>query len=521
MKAKNSTILIALCAIMMLASSVISGCGGGEEYKAKYSYVSVPGRIEIMASADEQSRWMDGYETHSERADYCFQTSVSDRLKDEFVDTAEQVLRALDMNGVRFIAGTSVGTAYVPDVNNAINTVQKEVDAVYFNIEDLSHHNIMIQLNAKRFGKEMPYGLLYAYSYLICKENGFAVPQSPADEQSRAVIEQNQGLSDLNVFVFLSAFTTEEQKAAAKWLAIKTADTFGAEKLGEIMSAGDVREAAYNFDLLTRQVCYDSGITTRLGLSSTDWLFFRTQKYLVARSLETGVRFFIEPDYRRLNDEMNTYMKDYADLAAYFAASVDSFEKINEFIGNEQFLPSDFYFSNDYEMAQAFGHFSIMRSYLDTAHEYTHMAMREKGRSDIFNTWTVEGIASYLGNMMSDYPTEFLLYALQRYIGSGDIMADRVYALIADGKAPDKTALWDIFGYAYECEYPGQDPHHGTWRVPDRKAPSFCNYLIENYGKDNFMKLCTQSFTYETDFYGKTLSQLREEWFLSLKQRYE
>lgn len=79
-----------------------------------------------------------------------------------------------------------------------------------------------------------------------------------------------------------------------------------------------------------------------------------------------------------------------------------------------------------------------MRSYLDTAHEYTHMAMREKGRSDIFNTWTVEGIASYLGNMMSDYPTEFLLYALQRYIGSGDIMADRVYALIADGKAPTK-----------------------------------------------------------------------------------
>lgn len=260
MKAKNSTILIALCAIMMLASSVISGCGGGEEYKAKYSYVSVPGRIEIMASADEQSRWMDGYETHSERADYCFQTSVSDRLKDEFVDTAEQVLRALDMNGVRFIAGTSVGTAYVPDVNNAINTVQKEVDAVYFNIEDLSHHNIMIQLNAKRFGKEMPYGLLYAYSYLICKENGFAVPQSPDEERARAVIEQNQGLSDLNVFVFLSAFTTEEQKAAAKWLAIKTADTFGAEKLGEIMSAGDVREAAYNFDLLTRQVCYDCHI---------------------------------------------------------------------------------------------------------------------------------------------------------------------------------------------------------------------------------------------------------------------
>lgn len=166
----------------------------------------------------------------------------------------------IDMNGVRFIAGTSVGIAYVPDVNNAINTVQKEVDAVYFNIDDLSHHNIMIQLNAKRFGKEMPYGLLYAYSYLICKENGFAVPQSPDEERARAVIEQNQGLSDLNVFVFLSAFTSEEQKAAAKWLAIKTADTFGAEKLGEIISAGDVREATYNFDLLTRQVCYDCHI---------------------------------------------------------------------------------------------------------------------------------------------------------------------------------------------------------------------------------------------------------------------
>ena len=37
-------------------------------------------------------------------------------------------------------------------------------------------------------------------------------------------------------------------------------DAFGAEKLGEIISAGDVREAAYNFDLLTRQVCYDCHI---------------------------------------------------------------------------------------------------------------------------------------------------------------------------------------------------------------------------------------------------------------------
>ena len=73
--AKNRTLLISLCAIMMLAASVLSGCDGGEEYNAKYSYVSVPGRIEIVASADEQSRWMDGYETHSERADYCFQTS--------------------------------------------------------------------------------------------------------------------------------------------------------------------------------------------------------------------------------------------------------------------------------------------------------------------------------------------------------------------------------------------------------------------------------------------------------------
>ena len=56
---------------------------------------------------------------------------------------------------------------------------------------------------------------------------------------------------------------------------------------------------------------------------------------------------------------------------------------------------------------------------------------------------------------------------------------------------------------------------------PFEKDPKHKICIGKTNGKDNFMKLCTQSFTYETDIYGKTLSQLREEWFLSLKQRYE
>ncbi len=81
--------------------------------------------------------------------------------------------------------------------------------------------------------------------------------------------------------------------------------------------------------------------------------------------------------------------------------------------------------------------------------------------------------------------------------------------------------FWDILVYVYECFNPKQDLCGVTWRLPERIATSFCNYLMETYGKQKFMQICTKSHSSAMSVYGKTLEQLRSDWFAAMQARFE
>ena len=161
-----------------------------------------------------------------------------------------------------------------------------------------------------------------------------------------------------------------------------------------------------------------------------------------------------------------------------------------------------------------------MYSFLEITHEYCHIAMWDKERIDL--NWTVEVIACYCDMMFSDYESEYILYSLTKYHSIGqDEHANKAYELLLKYQPTDKKELWDILAYVYECFNPNQDLGGITWRLPERISPSFCNYLMETYGKEKFMQLCTTSYSTEMSMYGKTLEQLRSEWFTAMQARFE
>lgn|GEM_PF-5216996 len=224
--------------------------------------------------------------------------------------------------------------------------------------------------------------------------------------------------------------------------------------------------------------------------------FYHTQKYIVAENDNMSVRFFVDVDYNMLIGNSETYLNDYADLKTIFVKAISSFEKVNDFVENSNPPTADFYISNNFEWGQTYGHYCNLVYFLDITHAYCHIAMWDKDRSDWH--WTMEVIASYCNAMFSDYETEYLLYSFTKYHSIGqDEHANKVYELLLKYQPMDKTEFWDILGYVYEYFNPNEDLGGVTWRFPKRISPSFCNYLMETYGKEKFMQICTTNYSSE------------------------
>ena len=361
---------------------------------------------------------------------------------------------------------------------------------------------------------------MYAYSYGQCVASKYDLPKALSNSKLKEAVNNNKDITDLNTFVFLSSFTTDTEKAAAQTLSIKLYETLGSQRLQEIIELADLEEQQKLLNLHLKTVCYKYGITTQFDMGVKDYCFYHTQKYIVAENSNMNVRIFVNVDYKIIRGELETFLQNYADLKTVFVKAISSFEKVNEFVGNNYPTPADFYISNEFEWGQTYGNYCNMYSFLEITHEYCHIAMWDKERSDL--NWTVEVIACYCDMMFSDYESEYILYSLTKYHSIGqDEHANRAYELLLKYQPTNKKEFWDILGYVYECFNPNQDLGGVTWRLPERISPSFCNYLIETYGKDKFMQLCTTSYASETSIYGKTLEQLRSDWFAAMQTRYE
>ena len=500
--------------IFVTLLSVCTGCS------AKYEYSSAPNNVEIYNSIEESSDYIDCFEYSTEHADYYFETILKDKQKDAFVDTAEQILTDYPTDKVKFIVGTSLNTAYVSKVRNAKNTSNRNIDTVYFNINDLSSINLLVELNAKRYGEKIPYGLLYAYSYGQCKDSRYKLPKSLKDSKLKETVNNNKDIADLNTFVFLSSFTSEIEKSAAQTLSIQLYEFLGSDELQKIIEIADLKEQQKILNLYVKTICYQGGISTQLNMGLDGFCFYHTQKYIVAENSTKKVRFFVDVDYNVLPNDAITFLTNYTDLKRIFAESISSFEKMCEFIENSVPTPADFYVSNEFEWDQTFGHYCQITWLLNIVHEYCHIAMWDNERSDW--NWTAEAIATYCDYMFNDYEEEYILFSLTQYYSIGqDEHANRAYELLKKYRPTDKKEFWDILGYVYEYFNPNEELSGTTWRLPERIAPSFCNYLIDTYGKQKFMEICRTSYSTEMDIYGKPFEQLRSDWFAFLQAKYE
>lgn len=281
---KSKFILIIL--IFIVFAVILTGCS------SKYEYAPASGRIEIYNSTDEDSAWIDCSEYSTEHADYFFETTLKDKQKDNFVDTAEQILNDYPTEKIKFVVGTSFNTAYIGEVHNAKNTFSKSIDTFYFNIKDFSSVNLLVELNAKHYGEKIPYGLLYAYSYGQCAISKYNLPKALSDNKLKETVNHSKDITDLNTFVFLSSFTTDTEKTAAQTLSIKLYELLGSQELQKIIEIADLEEQQKILNLHIKSICYKYGITTHFDMGVDDYCFYHTQKYVVAENSKMGVRFF-------------------------------------------------------------------------------------------------------------------------------------------------------------------------------------------------------------------------------------
>lgn len=492
---------------------------GAAGCSAKYEYAAESDQIWIYNSIDESSDPIDCTAYSTERADYFFETTLKDRQKDRFVDTAERILNDYPTDKVKFVVGTSFNTAYIGEVRNAKNTEKLKVNTIYFHIDDCSALNLLIELNAKHYGEKTPYGLLYAYSYGQCKDSGYDLPKALSDGKLKETVNKNKDITDLNTFIFLSSFTTDTEKPAAQTLSIKLYEKIGLQNLQDIIELNNGEEQKNIFDFYIKSVCYENGITPQMNIGLDEFYCYHTQKYVVAENISLNVRFFIAKDFEPTGNE--TRLSNYSDLKERLYESIMSFIKVNEFLENDEPLPTDYYMNNDITRgwADSTTYCVDLREFIYVTHEYCHIAMSETYRWGDGN-WTLEAIASYCSTFLGEYETDFIINNCIEYLGKNDV-ADKAYDLLNRFPPKNRADFWDIFGYAEESIYPNYVMDDITWVLSQFIAPSFCNYLIETYGKDKFMQICTVKYSTEMSIYGKSFDQLRSDWFATLQAKYE
>lgn len=509
---KRINYLILGCVTILLLGLVLTSCS------AKYEYTPASNRTEIYNSANEDSTYIDSEQYSTERADYYFENSLKDKQKDSFVDTAEQILNDYPMNKVKFVVGSSFNTSYVGKSRDAKNTSSRDIDTVFFNINDLSHIGLLVELNALKYGEKTPYGLRYAVSYGQCVKAKYPLPKILDNSKLCNIVNNSRSITDLNTFTFLFSLSTEDEKLAAKTLSVKLYEQLGLERLLEIIENDDIREQQDNLNFYIKTICYELGIVPQLQAGIIGYECYHTQKYIVAENSTLNVRFFIAKDYSPTEGE--THIKRYSDLKASLMRSTQSFVKVNEFIGNDAAQPTDFYCYKDApNVAYYDEHFVQLALFDSVVHEYTHIAMAEKYYPNKVS-WTVEGIAEYCAYEFDN--GENTDWGLNAQIKNKDDVshAAEVLDLLMRFPPRNKFDYCDIRAYVtekYEPKLIIRDD--GVERLYYSVAGSLSNYLIETYGKEKYLELCCSDKP-ENVIYGKDLYELRSEWFASLQARF-
>lgn len=504
----------------ILSLTLASGAGcTGTAYQQKYTLTEPAERTEVYTAADEAPEWAICNTYTTERAEYFFETTLTAEQADSFIDTAEEVLSEHPQDSVKFVVGTSFNTAYVGKTDNAVQTATRTIDKLYFNIGDLSQLNLLVELNAKKYGEATPYGLLYAYSYGQCAAAGYPLPEGMSDETLTATVNGNRDITDLNAFVFLSSLTTETEKLAAQTLAVKVYELAGFEKLQEMVDAESIAEQQNILDFYVKYVCYDNDIVPLLPSGLTGYECYHTQRYIVADYPELDMRIFIAKDFAPF--EWETHVNNYAQLKECLLGTIEPFQQVNAFIGRTSPAPVDFYF---FDNPENFAWFNNHRVEVDALsfmlHEYAHVAMFDRMRR---NYWTVEAFAEYCDAKFGIYGNSE--WILNMYIKNSEVKNEQVKQTLQLLKIfPPQNAMemWDIYAYVSETLYPGDvNVINGT---PDCLSEwigiSLSNYLVETYGKDKFLELCTTGKG-EQAIYGKTREELRTEWFAALRTKFE
>lgn len=531
-KFRRVGIVLIAAAVCATAFSACSPANDDVEYTPKRNAL-ITGNYYVSKSPYEETEAIDSVCYDEEHAFYVFQSDISPKERDNIMDCAEEILARFDYSDLKFNVFTNCITGYVDGDLVGDGYYGKLGSEMFLCVDDFSPVYITLACNQKKYGADLNYGLMYALSYGQCAEWGYDLPERPSDEEIAIPIAQTPEISTLNTAVFQTDLTAAEARPAAEGLAIKLYEMLGVEGLEKIASSDNANTATR---IYANGLCYSLGVEPLVYDPLLSYKTYQTAWYVVAESAD--VRVFFSKVY---SDMSYPYFGGLCDYFSLLQAIPRQVAELKEYMDVTQcprleILYDSSFFTGPEWAGTSFGGMTFpgwvqCTSVFCTVHELTHLLTwyQTDGayvNESSLNVWTGEAFPTYTAVMFDENYFAAAYYVWDNSYDLSQIsdILSLMQELLASHPVSNKIEYFDL--YAYCLEETGQGSFAGWgWqdnlKLRSSTAVSLVNYLIETYGKDKFMDLYYTHGATEEKVYGKDFYALYQEWFESIKARFE
>lgn len=434
--------------------------------------------------------------------------------------------------------------SYIHFVQDMVAKIETDGKLIYYISEEFSNRvtdgvvylkysesfkkiNFLIFTLQSIYGVTANYGLLYGYSnYLMGNEVKVSV------EELKSLNEDDYYLFDLTLPLFMEDYTPNEiieitKKISSNFVGYLIENKGTNEFLNLLINSA---KFDISFDNLFASLEKEwlNSIEVNLELVPLDILIrFSNISYFYPLKLETSwMEYFFQYDY--LEKQQHLYpirFTNYKELREFMVVTESEMAQVREFIGGNYSVekygkPHIYYVYYEY-----ISYPKKVSSADVTLHEYVHFITPGSMYIDIKDSFTIEGLATYLQYTLNpvdieSFKEEFeimkLFYADAKPIGDDnwDIYVESFVQYFIESEK--EFTPFEYFDHLMYFWYMKGNPYYQQ----HYQGASFTNYLVNKYGKEKYMKYYSTYYRFKS-IDGKTDAELIDEWKQYLKDKFE
>lgn len=440
-------------------------------------------------------------------ADYLFDTSLSEDVKNRCIYYTEQVLSFISPEKIKVcvFAEDTYDSTYLSD--GILYTHQQNFESVEY-IAD-----ILLAI----FGSYCNYGLAYGFSNHIAKELSREYSKADAFDVAKA-----EYCYDLNLLCFSSQYVSASDVALNKILAVSFVNEYiknnGIRAFEKLFAAsGDTRELEH-FNKELSDWYEQNGVT----YTPTDILYRHGGELYEFIANNKYAIFCVRKEWVELTTERYdvispTFLhENYAEVKEYFESNTESMTKLRSLFNLDNYFDPVYIYYKNTPYGTWFGSTSrtiTLDAMCNLLHEYIHSITDPYLREN--SLWVSEGLSQYF-SYYYEYPLalEYFNYDKNNCNRQANteiifIYKERLGRDIDLYK--DVNALNDVITYYFDFSSPNQSYY---------AAASFLHYIVTTYGEQTAINYyLSHNGTFAE--LNKSFSELAAEWKEYIENEYK